>query len=93
MQDVAQKNGLRVCVFGLEEYGALSNGKCGQLMAESLDGEGFDHFITVECRAVIEDVLVCARVIITVVIVRNDGFEDGEGSNDEFIVEVRVPQV
>ena len=93
VQNIAQKNGLCVCMLGLQEYSALSNGKGGQVMAKSLDCEGFDRFIAVECGVVVKDMSVCTGVVIAVVIVGNDSFEDREGSNDEFVVEVGVPQV
>ena len=79
---------------GLEANSALPDGMGGKVMSEALDHERLDVVISLERVLVIEDMAVCAQVVMTGVvqgvIVCQDFRQNQQGGYDAFVVELSV---
>ena len=99
MKDVCEEDGGgAVPTSGLEvnseANSALPNGTGGEVMSKALDHERLDVVISLERILVIEDMVVCAQVIMTGVIrgiiVCQDFRQNRQGGYDAFVVELGV---
>ena len=95
MKDVCKEDGGgAVPTSGLEANSAPPNGTGGEVMSEALDHERLDAVISLERVLVIEDMVVCAQVVMTGVvqgvIVCQDFRQNRQGGYNAFIVELGV---
>ena len=76
VQDIGQQYGMGACItIRLETNAALPNGQGGEVTSEPFDSKGFDSLVALECRAIVEDLVVGTGVIVTMIIMGDGDFE------------------
>ena len=85
MQNISEEDGVTV-VMTLQTNGASTDRGSREVLPEPFPGEGGDGFVLLKRGSVMEDMTICARVVVTGVIFGEVGIENGKSSLHDTVV-------